>query len=315
MPTSKFLPDRIPYRGHRPKDGRTILVFGATGQQGGAVARALKRDGWSVLALVRKPDQPKAQALAEAGVELIGGDLSDAASIRRAMTGAYGVFSVQPNSGQSASGLSNETEVGYANTIADLAVELGVEHLVYSSTILLSKGPTGVANLDCKLEIEAHLGSLPLRSTIVRPATFMELLLQPGLAPDDGLFTFFVEPDQTAQLIAVDDIGRIVAGVFDDPERFAGQAVNIAGDALTGRDMAAALGRAAGRPIRYQRFPHENFAQAPSLARTVAAFAPERSEAADIGELRSSFGDLLTFDAWLAGPGKPVADTVFAPEA
>lgn len=288
----------------RPGEGRTILVFGATGQQGGAVARALRAHGWLVRALVRDPASARAEALARLGVELAPGDLSDTASIREAISGAYGVFSVQPNSGQDPrAGLSDEEEVRYANTIADLAVEQGVKHFVYASTLLLSKGPTGVANLDCKLEIEAHLRSLALRSTVVRPGTFMELLLRPGVAPEQDVFTFLVPPDQPAQLIAVDDIGRIVAGVFGDPERYGGQALNIAGDAPTGRDMAEALGGASGRPVQYQRYSDAVLAENPVLARTVRAFEPGRSEEVDIGALNRTFGKLFTLEAWLAGPG------------
>lgn len=302
MPTQRSL---LQTSVDRPDGDRTILVFGATGQQGGAVARALRNHGWPVRALVRSPQSAKAQALAGLGVELATGDLSDTDSIRKAMTGAYGVFSVQPNSGQGPkAGLSNEDEVRYAKIIADLAVELGVQHLVYSSTILLSKGPTGVANLDCKLVIETYLRSLKLRSTVVRPGTFMELLLQPGMAPEQDVFSFFVEPDQTAQLIATKDIGRVVAGVFDDPERYGGQALNIAGDAPTGRAMGEALGHAAGRPIRYQRYSDAALAENPAMARTAQAFHPDRSGSADIADLRKKFGGLLTFKDWLAGPGK-----------
>ena len=111
-----------------------ILVFDATGQQGGSVATALLKAGWPVRALVRNPASPKSAALRDAGVALVQGTFADADVIRAAMKGVHGVFSVQPSSGQGPElGLSDEDEERFGTAIADLAVESGVEHLVYSS--------------------------------------------------------------------------------------------------------------------------------------------------------------------------------------
>jgi uncharacterized protein YbjT (DUF2867 family) len=99
-----------------------ILVFGATGQQGGSVAKALRSHGWEVTALVRDPTSDKAKALADQGIEPVRGDLADIPSIEAAMVGAYGVFSVQPSSGQGAAyGVTDEDEIGYGKAIADIA--------------------------------------------------------------------------------------------------------------------------------------------------------------------------------------------------
>ena len=99
-----------------------ILVFGATGQQGGSVATALLRAGWSVRAFVRDPASSKAAALRSAGAELVKGDFADTGSMRSAMMGAYGVFSVQPSSGQGpVLGISDVDEERYGVTIANLA--------------------------------------------------------------------------------------------------------------------------------------------------------------------------------------------------
>ncbi|ETN73487.1 hypothetical protein NECAME_18305, partial [Necator americanus] len=97
---------------------KRILVFGATGQQGGAVASSLLEKGWHVRALVRNPDSVRAQTLAASGVELSQGDFSDVTSLKTAMTGVYGVFSVQPSSGQGAVyGVSDADEVRYVGTV------------------------------------------------------------------------------------------------------------------------------------------------------------------------------------------------------
>ena len=106
-----------------------ILVFGATGQQGGSAATALLHAGWSVRALVRDPASPKSVALRDAGIDLVQGDLADADVIRAALH--RGVFSVQPSSGQGAMyGVSDEDEVRYGTSIADIAADNGVRHLV-----------------------------------------------------------------------------------------------------------------------------------------------------------------------------------------
>lgn len=288
--------------------GRIVLVFGATGQQGGAVASTLLSAGWTVRALVRDPYSDRSKALSAAGVELHPGDLSDSAPIRSAMTGAHGVFSVQPSSGQGpVYGVTDEEEVHYGRTIADLAVELGVQHLVYTSVNAAGETATGMGHFDSKSAIEAHIRTLPITSTIVRPAGFMELLMLPGMGLDQGTYTSFLRPDQTGQLIAVQDIGKIVAQIFASPKRFAGCTFEIAGDALTGKSLQDSLSLAVGHPIAYQRFPDALLQENRFLGRLTELFDDGRLAGnADITALRDEFGSLLSFDQWLEGPGKPL---------
>lgn len=303
---------------HHQETTRSVLVFGATGQQGGAVAAALSANGWQVRALVRDPQSAKAQALAALGVQLLRGDFDDTASIRHAMTGAYGVFSVQPSSGQGpAYGVTDEQEIRYGKTIADIAVETGVRHLVYTSVNAAGPAKTGMGHFDSKAEIEAHIRGLDLQSTIIRPAGFMELLMLPGMGLDKDLYTSFLREDQQGQIIAVRDIGKIVASIFSHPDRFIGRTLEIAGDTLTGRSLQASLSRAAGRPIAYRRFPDALLETNEFLARLVALFdAGPLAGNADIAALEREFGPLTRFDDWLAGPGKPLFEAALnAPEA
>ncbi|MCV3765646.1 NmrA/HSCARG family protein [Rhizobium sp. TRM95796] len=301
-------------REHSPR--KIILVFGATGQQGGAVASALGRTGWAVRALVRDPESAKAKVLASLGVEVARGDLSDSASIRAAMSGVYGVFSVQPSSGQGdVYGVTDEQEVRYGTTIADIAAECGVEHLVYTSVNAAGPEKTGMGHFDSKSEIEAHIRTLDLKSTIIRPAGFMELLMLPGMGLDKGYFLSFVRPDQTAQVIAVQDIGRIVAGIFQNPDRFVGETIDIAGDEITGQRLQDSLSRAAGKPIAYSRFPDSLLRQNSFLDRLAELFDDGRLAGhADIPRLEQDFGKLLGFDEWLAGPGKPLFEAALVAE-
>lgn len=285
----------------------TVLVFGATGQQGGAVAHALQSGGWRVRALVRDPGAAKAQALAARGIEPVRGDLADRPSLKAAMAGAQGVFSVQPSSGQGAAySVTDADEIRYGKTVADIAAESGVRHLVYSSANAAGPTKTGIGHFDSKSEIEAHLRGLAVPSTVVRPSAFMELLTLPGMGLDRGASTFFMRPDQPMQFIAVADIGRVVAAIFADPAAFRSRTIEIAGDAVTGAELAAKLSQAAGRPVAYTRFPDSLLAQNPFLG-GLARLVDEGRLAgrADLSALRREFPGLLTMDEWLAGPGRP----------
>mgnify|MGYP000325385711 CR=1 FL=1 len=289
-----------------PASDKTILVFGATGQQGGAVANALRDQGWPVRALVRDPSSPAAKALAANGIEALKGDLADPASMRSAMTGAYGVFSVQPSSGQGAAyDVTDADEIRFGKSVADIAVETRVQHLIYTSVNAAGPEKTGMGHFDSKSEIEAYIRDLDIVSTIVRPAGFMELLMLPGMGLEKAIFTSFVRPDQRAQVIAVQDIGKIVAKIFAARDRFANRTIEIAGDEVTGATLQDSLSRAAGRTITYYRFPDTLLEENPFLGQLAALFDDGRLAGnADLDALGVEFGKLTSFDAWLNGDGK-----------
>jgi uncharacterized protein YbjT (DUF2867 family) len=296
---------------------KTVLVFGATGQQGGAVAHALLAAGWSVRAFVRDPNASNAKTLLSAGADVVQGDLGNSASIRAAMANVHGVFSVQPSSGQGpAYNVTDEQETRWGRHIADVAAAKGVRHLVYTSVNAVGRGPTGMGHFDSKFAIEEHIRSLDLCSTIVRPSAFMELLLLPGMGLDQGYFNFFQHPGQAIQVIAVRDIGRIVAGVFAAPDRFDGRTIEIASDALTGVQLGEALSRATGKSISYHRFPDEMLKGNAFLGRLAALVDDGRlTGQADIGALRQEFGELTSFDTWLAGPGRLLLERALQTDA
>jgi uncharacterized protein YbjT (DUF2867 family) len=285
---------------------KTVLVFGATGQQGGSVATALRLTGWQVKALVRDLNADKAKALAAQGIDLVRGDLTDLQSIQAAMTGAYGVFSVQPSSGQGAAyGVTDEDEILYGKAISEIAVTSGVRHLVYSSANAAGATKTGIGHFDTKSEIEAYIRGLNISSTIIRPSAFMEILTLPGMGLDKGELAFFMQPDRSMQFIAVEDIGKIVAGIFAAPAKFGAQTIEIAGDTVTGTELAEKFSRTAGHPIAYHRFSDsllEENAFLGGLARLVDL--GRLAGNANIASLRQEFPGLLTMDEWLAGAGK-----------
>ncbi|MET0403583.1 MAG: NmrA/HSCARG family protein [Cystobacter sp.] len=278
-------------------EARTILVLGATGQQGGATARALVRDGWRVRALVRDPASPRARALE--GVERVRGDMEDAGALAEAMAGVHGVFSVQPSSGQQKYGVTDQDEERLGIAVADAAARAGVAHLVYASVAWL--GPdTGVGHFESKWRIEEHIRRSGQPATLVRPAMFMEELLGPGFGLTQGQFHFIMQPEQPLQLIAVADIGRVVARVFAHPARHLGQTLELVGDELTGPAIATVFGRVRGIEARYARLPAEALASN-DLMRRLTDFADRRgmTNRADPAMLRELVPDLLSFEAWL----------------
>ena len=288
-----------------------ILVFGATGQQGGSVARALINKGWQVRVMVRNPSSPASLALRDAGAEMVAGNFDDIEAMRGAMTGAYGVFSVQPSSPGGT--VTDDDEVRYGKTIASLAAECGVQHLVYSSGGAVSDRPTGVAHFDTKAEIERHIHTLPIVSTIVRPATFMELLVMPGFGLDEGQFHFFMQPDGAMQVLAVEDIGKIVAAIYAQPERFKGKTFEIASDVVTGLRLQELFSAAAGRLIPYSRFSDDVLTANPFLQKLTALADDGRLVGhASLEEMRQLNPQLQSFESWLAGSGRGAFERALA---
>ena len=281
-------------------NAQTVLVFGATGQQGGSVARALLHRGWRVRALVRDPFSAGAAALAARGAELVVGTFEDRAAMRSAMAGVDGVFSVQPSSPGGT--VTDEQEVRYGITIADLAVECAVKHLVYSSGSATGETPTGAAHYDTKAEIERRIRRLPLAATIVRPATFMELLVMPGFGLDEGRFQFFMLPEGRMQVLAVEDIGHLVAAVFAARRGLPARR-KIASDSVTvvswrGYSPRRRDGRS---PIR--DFPTRCWPPVPFLHKLTGLVDDGRLAGhADLDAMRQLHPQLHTFAGWLAGP-------------
>lgn len=282
--------------------GKTVVVVGATGKQGGATAAHLLAAGWHVRALTRNPTGPAGSALAAAGAEVVAADMDDPFSLAQAMTGAHGVFSVQPAPHDPGApvGYGTETEVRWGRAVADAARTAGLSHLVYAS-LVEAADRTGVPSFDSKWEIERHIAAIGLTATVLRPATFMEGLV---VSKDvlDGSFTHLLDPDTKYQLIAVDDIGAFAALAFAEPSLYAGRSLTIAGDERTPRELATVLGRALGHPVAYHQIPLELLAQHdPGLADVFSAPAGVK---ADVPVLRALHPGLMTFEAWLSRHGR-----------
>jgi len=232
--------------------GAVILVTGATGQQGGAVARELLAAGHKVRAMTRNPDSEAAKALADLGAEVVRGDLNDTASLERALKGAWGAFAIQ-NTWEA--GVDGEEEQG--KRFAKIAREAGVQHFVYTS-VASAHRETGIPHFDNKWRVEETVRSLGFPSyTIIRPVFFMENLASPWFKPaiDEGTLAMGIKPDTRVQMIAVADIGKYGRLAFEKHEELNGQAIDIAGDELSAPDAAAIIGEAAGKPVNHFQVP------------------------------------------------------------
>lgn len=209
---------------------KSVLVFGATGNIGGAAARELLKRGWRIRAVTRTPGSANAQALAELGAEVVQGDMDDRASLDKVFSGMKRVFSVQ---NWTTSGVEGEIRQG--KMVADAAEAAGIEHLVYGSAGS-GEPNTGVSHFDSKLEVEAYMRTLGLPFTIVRPGPFMELLTEKEFYPPLSVWGAQIKIlgwGKPIPWVAVRDIGVAIANIFENPQTWIGQDITLFGDVKT----------------------------------------------------------------------------------
>jgi len=278
---------------------KTILVTGATGHQGGAVVRHLLNDGWKVRGLTRYPSKPAAQQLVKEGIDVVEGDLSEPASLDKALENVYGVFSVQQ---PLESGVDEEVKQGKA--LADAARRMGVRHFVYSS-IGCADENTGIPFFESKAQIEKHVKNLGMNWTIVRPVFFMENFLSHTMRDsiENGVLSLALDPDNSMQFVAVDDIGEIVALVFNDPEKYKGKTIEIAGDELTGTGLARKFSNALGNDVRFHQLPIRQLEDISVSYAMMFDWMNKRGFKVDIDSVRSMYPGLRTFDRWIRQAG------------
>ena len=282
---------------------QTILVTGATGHQGGAIARELLQRGhFDVRAFVRDAHKPAAVELQHAGAEFLEGDFDDRASLDRALKGMHGVFSVQGLEG----GL--DAEIRHGKAIADAAKSAGVQHFVYSSVGSAERN-TGIPHFDSKFEIEEHIRGLGLPHTIMRPVFFFFNYdaLRPQI--EKGILPQPLKPDTQLQQLCEDDYGRIVADVFERREQFLGAALEVASVTMTMPEAARTLSRVMERNVKYEQIPFEAFEkQAGAEVTTMFRWFETDGYRADLPALEREFGPLTDFKSHLRAHGwSPVA--------
>ena len=304
-------------------DKKIIAVVGATGAQGGGLARAILNDpagGFAVRALTRDTTSEKARELARLGAEVVAADVDDPESVRKAFEGAYGAFCVTFYWAH----FSPEKELAQAGTMAAAAKQAGVEHVIWSTLEDTRKwvplddprmptlqGKYKVPHFDAKGEADAAFTALGVPTTFLHTSFFWDNFIHFGMGPkpgQDGVLAITM-PMGDAKLpgIAAEDIGACAYGIFKQGKRFVGKTLGIAGDHLTGTQMAAALTRALGREVRYNSvspdaFRSFGFPGADDLGNMFqfkrdfeAYYCGERS----LETSRSLHPGLQSFDTWL----------------
>lgn len=281
-------------------DKKIILVTGATGSQGGAVARQLLDTEFQVRALTRDPGKAAARKLADRGAEVVRGDLDDRTSLERALDGVYGVFSVQ-NFWET--GFDREVEQGIR--LADVAAKAGVEHFVYSS-VGSADQHTGIPHFDSKFQIEEHIRSLDLPYSIIRPVFFMnnwesDMLKNMVLG---GTLAQPLSPNTRLQQIDVDDVGVFARMAFQNPDKWIGREVDIAGDEPTMTELAQHFSDVLGQEVSYFQVPWDDFRQQAGDEYTdMYRWFEDVGYRADIEALRREHPRLVRFEEYLAKHG------------
>jgi uncharacterized protein YbjT (DUF2867 family) len=273
---------------------QTILVTGATGNQGGSIARhLLQRGKFKVRAMVRDENKPAAIALKQLGAELIKGDFNDRASLDRAVQGVYGVFSIQ----DFRDGV--EVEIQQGKALADAAKAADVQHFVYSSVGSAERN-TGIPHFDSKFQVEEYIHSIGLPHTIMRPVFFF--YNYKGMLPtiENGTLPQPLSPDTKLQQLSEEDYGKMVAEVFERPADFANRAIEVASVEMTMPEIAAAFSHVLGKKVEYQQIPFEAFEQQAGEEVTIMfRWFENVGYTADFAQLKRDFPAPTDFETYL----------------
>ncbi|WP_449060710.1 NmrA/HSCARG family protein [Planomonospora algeriensis] len=229
-----------------------VVVIGATGKQGGAVADLLLERGHEVVAYVRSQESPAAKALSARGVRLATGDLADPDALQRACTGADAVFGLSVPFSEG----GRDEEVAQGRLLVDVAARLDA-HLVYSS-VRGGDRPvaTGIDHADSKQLIEAYLRERPVRATVLGPVYFMENVLNLGFSRlGDGMLANPLSPGKPLDQVSVLDIASMAVHAVENPDEFVGERIDLASDRVTGQEAARILSEVLGREIPYRQLP------------------------------------------------------------
>ena len=272
---------------------KTILVTGATGHQGNSSMRHLRERGFPVRVLTRDPDAPHARSLTGHGVEVERGDLNDPASLTRALDEVYGVHSVQDSKA------GPDAEIRMGKNLADAARQATISHFVYSS-VASADQRTGIPHFDSKFRVEEHLRAGGMPYTIVRPVFFMENWLAMRQDIESGTLHMPLDPSTRLQMVAVDDIGGVVAMAFEKPGKWQGQVFELAGDELSMTELAEAFSVTVGHEVRYVQIPWDQFEQKAGKEYTIMyRWFQSIGYHVGIASVRQQYPSLSTFPRWL----------------
>jgi uncharacterized protein YbjT (DUF2867 family) len=310
---------------------KIIAVVGATGAQGGGLARSIlaEPDGeFAVRAVTRDPSSAKARALADAGADVVAADLGDAASVAKAFAGAYGAYCVTFFWNH----MSPDRERQEAHALANAAKAAGLQHVVWSTLedtrrwvplddarMPTLHGRYKVPHFDVKGEADEFFRASGVPTTYLLTSFYWDNLIHFGMGPKagpDGRLHFGLPlGDRLLPGIAAEDIGRCAHGLFRRGSAYVGRRVGVAGGKLTGSQMAAGLAQALGREVLYEAVPFETFRHygfpgADDLGNMFQVqhdFNEAFCDARDVELSRALNRRLQTFEQWLAAHAQQVA--------
>jgi uncharacterized protein YbjT (DUF2867 family) len=302
---------------------KIIAVVGASGAQGGGLVRAILNDpngGFRARAITREVNSDKAKALAKLGAEIVAADVNDLESLKRAFKGAYGVYCVTFFWAD----FSPENEIAQATAMAHAAKDAGVQHAIWSTfedtrkwvPLTDNRMPTlmgkyKVAHFDAKSEADHVFTDLGVPTTFLLTSFYWENLIYsvgPKKGPDGKLAITFPMGDKKLPGMASEDIGKCAYGIFKRGREFIGKTVGVAGEHLTGTQMAAALTKALGREVRYNEVSPDMFRSFGfpgaddwgNMFQFKRDFEQIYCGARNLGVARSLNPSLQTFEEWLA---------------
>ena len=284
----------------------TVLIIGATGQQGRAVVRHLQDKGLKLRALTRHPE--KAADLKNNGVEIVEGDLTDKSSLTEVLKGVKRVFlAVTPYE----AGVESETLQGI--NAVEAAKSAGVEYLYYSS-VGSAQRHTGIPHFDSKRKIEEKIFEVGLNYTILRPVFFMDNFAAPWMLPgvQQGIVSLPMLPDKPLAMVAVDDIGRYASAALLNPDKFAKAEIEFAGEELTIPNALSEISRLTGKEIKFVQMPYDVAEKNVGREFTImfkwfndVGYNPNIPELSKkYGIPVTNFGDYLKSASWISVPKK-----------
>jgi uncharacterized protein YbjT (DUF2867 family) len=309
---------------------RIIAVIGATGAQGGGLVRAIANDpsgGFAARALTRDVNSPKAKELAKLGAEVVKADVDDPASLKEAFGEAYGAFCVTFFWDH----LSPEKEIDEVRSMADAARANGLKHVIWSTLEDTRKlvpltdnrmptihGKYKVPHFDGKGEADKLFAQAGVPTTYLLTSFYWDNFIYFGMGPkrDQSGKLAITMPMGSSRLpgMAAEDIGRCAYGIFKSGQQYVGKTVGIAGELLTGEQMAATLSRSLGQEVRYndvdpnvyRSFGFPGADDIGNMFQFKRDFEKEFCGARSVDFSRKLNPELQSFDAWLAKNGSRI---------
>ena len=309
---------------------KIIAVFGATGAQGGGLARAIlndKQSEFTVRAVTRDPNSDKAKALAALGAEVVDGDIDDIESLKKTLQGAYGAYFVTFFWAH----FSPEKEISEARNMAQAARETGIKHAIWSTLEDTRKwvplddnrmptlqGKYKVPHFDAKGEADEFFRSAGVPTTFLVASFYLDNFIYfgagPKKGPDGNLYLTLPLDEKKMAVIASEDIGKCAYGIFKRGTEMVGKTVGIAGDHLSGKEMAEGLSKALGQevifnsvtPETYRGFGFPGSDDLGNMFQFYRDFDKDVNGLRDLKFSKELNPELQSFEQWLAENAKKI---------